>query len=69
MRTPVAVHGIDGRYASALYSAASKQESHSINQAHPTILTKFLLNFWIFKDTFYFLPILLLSRSTLVELE
>jgi len=27
VRTPVAVHGIDGRYASALYSAASKQKS------------------------------------------
>jgi F-type H+-transporting ATPase subunit O len=27
IRTPVAVHGIDGRYASALYSAASKQKS------------------------------------------
>lgn len=27
VRTPVAVYGIDGRYASALYSAASKQKA------------------------------------------
>jgi len=27
VRPPVAVHGIDGRYASALYSAASKQKA------------------------------------------
>eukprot|EP00088_Acartia_fossae_P054464 TRINITY_DN6261_c1_g1_i1.p1 TRINITY_DN6261_c1_g1~~TRINITY_DN6261_c1_g1_i1.p1 ORF type:complete len:210 (+),score=100.52 TRINITY_DN6261_c1_g1_i1:28-657(+) len=27
VRTPVAVHGIEGRYASALYSAASKQKA------------------------------------------
>jgi len=27
IRTPVAVYGIDGRYASALYSAASKQKA------------------------------------------